>query len=268
MSGFEAIVCDHNGFTLEGIVARPQGQGPFPAVMVMHSALGLRHQVPKTAEKLAALGYLAVATDMYGAEIQAGGISNRVHARHPAVGEILLHPAAALARRDEPDVGGANPQDRLERLLVVVPLRCHDSRGLASSLFHHGLERLERRDDESHGSRRLLQVALLVGLDDANDVVVEGQGRARQCVGDRGRPDDHQTTRTNARLHVHIHGPLRDTHHRYDHVFRVRTVRGGGVGPDRHEPCVTKVKAFERLLPDDLPRARAADGQAPERPLA
>lgn len=73
MSEFEAIVCDHNGFTLEGIVAKPQGQGPFPAVMVMHSALGLRHQVPKTAEKLAALGYLAVATDMYGAEIQAGG---------------------------------------------------------------------------------------------------------------------------------------------------------------------------------------------------
>lgn len=73
MPELEKIACDHDGFALEGLVARPQGEGPFPAVLVMHSALGLHHQVPRTAEKLAALGYLAVATDMYGPEVQDAG---------------------------------------------------------------------------------------------------------------------------------------------------------------------------------------------------
>ena len=73
MSELERFGCDHDGLALEGLVAKPEGQGPFPTVIVMHSALGLRHQVHGTATRLAALGYLAVATDMYGAEIQAGG---------------------------------------------------------------------------------------------------------------------------------------------------------------------------------------------------
>lgn len=72
MAEFETIHCEHDGTRLEGLVARPAGTGPFPTVMVMHSANGLRHQVRGTIEKLAALGYLAIATDMYGAEVQAG----------------------------------------------------------------------------------------------------------------------------------------------------------------------------------------------------
>lgn len=73
MQEFESFGCQHGELALEGLVARPQGTGPFPTVIVMHSALGLRHQVRGTAERLVAQGYLAVATDMYGPEIQAGG---------------------------------------------------------------------------------------------------------------------------------------------------------------------------------------------------
>jgi dienelactone hydrolase len=72
MAPFETIGCEHDGSRLEGLVARPQGQGPFPTVMVMHSANGLRHQVRGTIEELARLGYLAIATDMYGPEAQNG----------------------------------------------------------------------------------------------------------------------------------------------------------------------------------------------------
>lgn len=72
MAQLEAIHCEHDGTRLEGIVARPDGQGPFPTVMVMHSANGLRHQVRGTIEQLAQLGYLAIATDMYGPEVQDG----------------------------------------------------------------------------------------------------------------------------------------------------------------------------------------------------
>lgn len=68
MSERETIGTTHAGVELEGFVCKPTGSGPFPAVLVMHSALGLHHLVGGRAERLADLGYLAVATDMYGVE--------------------------------------------------------------------------------------------------------------------------------------------------------------------------------------------------------
>ena len=68
MRPLQPIECTHAGTLLRGLIAVPDGAGPFPAVLVMHSALGLRHMVGDTARKLADLGYLAVATDMYGAD--------------------------------------------------------------------------------------------------------------------------------------------------------------------------------------------------------
>ncbi len=66
MSALIPVSFEHEGTALEGLAAIPQGAGPFPAVLVMHSALGLRHMVQDVAAKLAGMGYLAVATDMYG----------------------------------------------------------------------------------------------------------------------------------------------------------------------------------------------------------
>ena len=66
MSELQPVTCDHEGVKLGGFVAIPEGQGPFPAVLVMHSALGLHHMMQDISRKLARLGYLAVATDMYG----------------------------------------------------------------------------------------------------------------------------------------------------------------------------------------------------------
>lgn len=60
--------CEHDGTLLRAQVAAPEGEGPFPAVLVMHSALGLRGHVLDAARALADAGYLAIATDMYGAE--------------------------------------------------------------------------------------------------------------------------------------------------------------------------------------------------------
>jgi dienelactone hydrolase len=62
------IECTHGEVLLRGAVARPEGEGPFPAVLVMHSALGIRHMTQGIARNLAANGYVAVATDMYGAD--------------------------------------------------------------------------------------------------------------------------------------------------------------------------------------------------------
>lgn len=66
MTELAAFECEHDGVRLSGLVAVPAGAGPHPAVLVMHSALGIRHMTQDVITRLAGLGYLAVATDMYG----------------------------------------------------------------------------------------------------------------------------------------------------------------------------------------------------------
>jgi dienelactone hydrolase len=58
---------DHDGLSLVGQIARPSGRGPHPAVLVIHSALGIGELERRRARDLAALGYVALAADMYGA---------------------------------------------------------------------------------------------------------------------------------------------------------------------------------------------------------
>jgi dienelactone hydrolase len=77
MAELAAVECTHDGLLLRGWIARPEGDGPFPTVLVMHSALGIRHMTEEVAGKLAGLGYLAVATDMYGKDAD---ISDRMKA--------------------------------------------------------------------------------------------------------------------------------------------------------------------------------------------
>jgi dienelactone hydrolase len=75
--GMEAIEVEHGGTTLRGYAARPAVDGPAPAVLVMHSALGIAHGVNEpVARKLAAEGYLAVCTDMYGGHLEGAGIED------------------------------------------------------------------------------------------------------------------------------------------------------------------------------------------------
>jgi dienelactone hydrolase len=62
--------CDHDGIRLNGLIALPEGDGPFAAVLVMHNALGMGAQVKSVALELAELGYGAVVTDMYGGGAQ------------------------------------------------------------------------------------------------------------------------------------------------------------------------------------------------------
>jgi carboxymethylenebutenolidase len=53
------------GYAADGFLFAPQGQGPFPAVLLIHDADGLTDYVRATAQRLAAQGDLVVAIDLY-----------------------------------------------------------------------------------------------------------------------------------------------------------------------------------------------------------
>lgn len=66
MSELQPVELEHEGVALVGRIALPEGPGPHPGVLVMANAMGLGKQARESARRLAALGYVAIATDMYG----------------------------------------------------------------------------------------------------------------------------------------------------------------------------------------------------------
>jgi dienelactone hydrolase len=78
MEGLEPLPLGHDGDALEGYIARPEGEGPFPAVIIYHSGLGLVPFECNKAKAMAELGYLAVVADMFGLaarDIEPGDLS-------------------------------------------------------------------------------------------------------------------------------------------------------------------------------------------------
>ncbi len=51
--------------TLNAYIAQPAGEGPFPAVMLIHEWWGLRPDITELADELAAEGYVVMAVDAY-----------------------------------------------------------------------------------------------------------------------------------------------------------------------------------------------------------
>src|SRR5579863_2621273 len=50
---------------LDGYLARPDGEGPFPAVVVIHEAYGLNENIKDIARRFAGEGYIALAVDLF-----------------------------------------------------------------------------------------------------------------------------------------------------------------------------------------------------------
>ena len=51
--------------TLQGYVARPEGDGPHPAVLLLHEWWGLNAEMPHIADALAEQGYVVLVPDLY-----------------------------------------------------------------------------------------------------------------------------------------------------------------------------------------------------------
>jgi dienelactone hydrolase len=93
--GMERIEFVHEATLLRGFAALPDGTEPSPAVLVMHSALGVAHKVNEsTARKLAERGYVAVCTDMYGAHLAGASVDDSAR----AYAENLADPEMQRAR--------------------------------------------------------------------------------------------------------------------------------------------------------------------------
>lgn len=52
---------------LHGVLAVPQGEGPWPAVVVVHEAFGVTDVMRRQAERLAEAGFLALMPDLFSA---------------------------------------------------------------------------------------------------------------------------------------------------------------------------------------------------------
>ncbi len=58
-------ISNPNGPDIAAFVARPEGEGPFPAVIMVHEFWGLREDITGKAETLAQEGYVVVAPDTF-----------------------------------------------------------------------------------------------------------------------------------------------------------------------------------------------------------
>jgi carboxymethylenebutenolidase len=55
----------HDGATVRAWMARPEGQGPWPVVLLVHEIFGLHEHMLDVARRLAHLGFLVVAPDLF-----------------------------------------------------------------------------------------------------------------------------------------------------------------------------------------------------------
>ena len=71
--------------TFEGYLARPEGDGPFPAVVVIHEIYGLNENIKDIARRFAAKGYVALAVDLFAGR-------NRTVCMMRFMGQLMLNP--------------------------------------------------------------------------------------------------------------------------------------------------------------------------------
>jgi carboxymethylenebutenolidase len=95
---------------LEGYLARPEGEGPFPAVVIIHEIFGLNENMRDIAHRFASEGYVALAVDLFAGR-------NRAVCMFRFLGQQLTNPlnngsirdlkAALSFLAEQPDIDGA-----------------------------------------------------------------------------------------------------------------------------------------------------------------
>ncbi|MET9211267.1 MULTISPECIES: dienelactone hydrolase family protein [unclassified Nocardia] len=103
----ESIEIDTPTGRIDALIARPQGAGPWPGVVVLHDALGVNADLRHQLEIVSGAGYLAIAPNLFARGrvrcIQQAFRAVAFTGKGPAVGEIL---AARDRLADDPDCTG------------------------------------------------------------------------------------------------------------------------------------------------------------------
>jgi carboxymethylenebutenolidase len=97
----------------QGLVARPAGAGPFPAVLLIHGDFGLTEAVRGQARRLAGAGYVALAVDLYRGEKAADVMDAHI------IGSRLPQERVLADLRGAVDVLQGRPDVRREALGVL-----------------------------------------------------------------------------------------------------------------------------------------------------
>ncbi len=103
-----------NGRRVGGYLAKPQGAGPFPAVIVIQEWWGLNEHIKNVAERYAREGYVALAPDLYHGKVTADpneagklmGALNREEAVKDLLGAVQHLKALKEVRGDRIGVTG------------------------------------------------------------------------------------------------------------------------------------------------------------------
>ena len=65
MPATQTVSFEGDGDRLQGYIARPEGEGPFPGVVIIHEAFGLNENMQDIARRFADEGYVAFAVDLF-----------------------------------------------------------------------------------------------------------------------------------------------------------------------------------------------------------
>jgi len=95
------------GAAVEGYLAMPEGDGPFPALVLIHEWWGLNDNIRDLAEQYAAAGYVALAVDLYDGQTaatpqEAGALAGAV--RENTEGAFANLDAALAYLKEQPTV--------------------------------------------------------------------------------------------------------------------------------------------------------------------
>ncbi|MGN7159275.1 dienelactone hydrolase family protein [Sphingomonas sp. SAFR-052] len=148
---------------LQAGVVFPAGDGPAPAVLIAHQWAGRGEGEHKTAERLAELGYVGIAIDMFGKDVKGDPSGDNSHLIGP-----FLSDRAKLLQRMRAAVAFAASLDRVEASKIAAIGYCFG--GLCVLDLARG------------GADGVVGVVSLHGMLDGNDLSTDGPIAAKVLV--------------------------------------------------------------------------------------
>lgn len=145
MSSTREVTYNVDGLTMVGYLTRPQGAGPWPAVLIGHDGVGLESYQRSRADDLAARGYVVLAMDYHGGEVFLGRPEAMLARVMPLMADVERMQAIGHAALDQLLAEPSVDPDRLVALgygaggLIVLELARAGVPFKAIALIHPGL---------------------------------------------------------------------------------------------------------------------------------